>query len=406
MNDMARPQKISASTRLKAVLRPGMHKRIANGHPWAYSNEIDMTSELRELKSGTIVALNDTHGRFLGAAMFNPHSLISARILERHPDIDINADWLVGRFSNAMNLRDRLFARPFYRLVHAEADGMPGLIVDRYDESLVVQLNTAGMDLMANDIVRALQRTCSPKGIVVQRQGAARRLEGMEDNPATIIGHVSTTTRVVENGIEFLTDLIGGQKTGWFFDHRENRARVASLAMGKPILDLYSYLGGFGISAAVAGASNVICVDRSHAALNLATRSAEAAGVSGVCKFEVSDAFTAMETLKKNNQRFGIVIADPPAFVKSRKGLKSGLQGYRKLARLSSSLVEPGGVLCIASCSQHVDTALFNSQIYRGLRDAKRNGRILHTGGAGPDHPVHPALPESAYLKCLFLQID
>ena len=403
---MARPQKISASNRPKAVLRPGMHKRIASGHPWAYSNEIDMTSELRELKSGTIVALIDTHGRFLGAAMFNPHSLISARILERHPDIDINADWLVGRFSNAMNLRDRLFARPFYRLVHAEADGMPGLIVDRYDESLVVQLNTAGMDLMANDIVRALQRTCSPKGIVVQRQGKARRLEGMEDNPATIIGHVSTTTRVVENGIEFLTDLIGGQKTGWFFDHRENRARVASLAMGKPILDVYSYLGGFGISAAVAGASNVICVDRSHAALDLATRSAEAAGVSGVCKFEVSDAFTAMETLKKNNQRFGIVIADPPAFVKSRKGLKSGLRGYRKLARLSSSLVEPGGVLCIASCSQHVDTALFNSQIYRGLRDAKRNGRILHTGGAGPDHPVHPALPESAYLKCLFLQID
>ena len=145
----------------------------------------------------------------------------------------------------------------------------------------------------------------------------------------------------MENGIEFLTDLIGGQKTGWFFDHRENRARVASLAMGKPILDVYSYLGGFGISAAVAGASNVICVDRSHAALDLATRSAEAAGVSGVCKFEVSDAFTAMETLKKNNQRFGIVIADPPAFVKSRKGLKSGLRGYRKLARLSSSLVEP-----------------------------------------------------------------
>ena len=406
MNNMAESKKILASTRPRVVLRPGMHKRIANGHPWAYSNEIDMTPELRKLKPGTIVVLNNAHGRPLGAAMFNPHSLISARILERHPDTDINVDWLVGRFSNALCLRDRLFPQPFYRLVHAEADGMPGLIVDRYDESLVVQLNTAGMDLMANEIVQALQRTCSPKGIVVQRQGAARRLEGMGDNPMFIIGNVPTTTRVVENGIEFLTDLPGGQKTGWFFDHRENRARVASLSIGKRILDVYSYLGGFGISAAAAGASNVICIDRSHAALDLATRTAEAAGVSDICKFEVSDAFTAMETLKKNEQRFGIVIADPPAFVKSRKGLKSGLRGYRKLARLSSSLVEPGGILCIASCSQHVDTASFNSQIYRGLRDAKRNGRVLHTGGAGADHPVHLALPESAYLKCLFLQID
>ena len=150
MNDMARPQKISASNRPKAVLRPGMHKRIASGHPWAYSNEIDMTSELRELKSGTIVALNDTHGRFLGAAMFNPHSLISARILERHPDIDINVDWLVSRFSNAVNLRDRLFPQPFYRLVHAEADGMPGLIVDRYDESIVVKHCKKHAPLMAS----------------------------------------------------------------------------------------------------------------------------------------------------------------------------------------------------------------------------------------------------------------
>lgn len=279
MNNMVGSQKFSASTRPKVVPRPGMHKRIANGHPWAYSNEIDMVPELRELKSGTIVVLSDAHGRPLGAAMFNTHSLISARILERHPDTHINAGWLISQFSNVMSLRDRLLVQPFYRLVHAEADGMPRLIVDRYDESLVVQLNTAGMELMSNDIVQALQRTCSPRGIVVQRQGVARRLEGMEDNPATIIGHVLTTTRVVENGIEFLTDRIGGLKTGWFFDHRENRARVASLSGGKHILDVYSYLGGFGISAAAAGANNVICINRSHAAVDLATQTAEAAGV-------------------------------------------------------------------------------------------------------------------------------
>ena len=182
MNNMAESQKIPASTRPRVVLRPRMHKRIANGHPWAYSNEIDMTSELRELKPGTIVALTDAHGRPLGAAMFNPHSLINARIIERDPNVVIDTDWLAGRFSHAMKLRDQLFDQPFYRLVHAEADGMPGLIVDRYGASLVVQLNTAGMNLLANDIVLALQKTCSPKGIMVQRHGAARRMEGMEDS--------------------------------------------------------------------------------------------------------------------------------------------------------------------------------------------------------------------------------
>ncbi|MPY72521.1 MAG: RlmI/RlmK family 23S rRNA methyltransferase, partial [Alphaproteobacteria bacterium] len=200
--------------------------------------------------------------------------------------------------------------------------------------------------------------------------------------------------------------LSAGQKTGWFFDHRENRARVAALSHGRTVLDIYCYLGGFGLQAAAAGAAEALCVDRSQPALDLAARAAGAAGLAGRCRFEKAEAFPALERMLGEGRRFGTVVADPPAFVKSKKDLKPGARGYRKLARLSAALVEPGGVLFIASCSHHVDPPLFAEQVRRGLVDASRTARILHAAGAGPDHPVHPHLPESAYLKCLFLQLD
>ena len=406
MDDIEAPDLASPEARPTIPILPGRHKRVYAGHPWVYSNEIDMTADLKTLTPGAIVTLTDAYERPLGTAMFNPRPLISARVLDRNAAAEINSDWLAARFVDASALRDRMFEQPYYRLVHAEADGLPGLIVDRYGDTCVVQLNTAGMNLLAKEIVTALQQTLSPSGIVLQRDGSARRMEGLEDVAPDIIGDLPIPARVLENGVEFLADLSTGQKTGWFFDHRENRARAASLSAGQRVLDVYSYLGGFGLTAAAAGASDVLCIDRSGPALEIAARAAEEAGYASICRFEKSEAFSALERLSKEGRRFGIVIADPPAFVKSRKDLKPGARGYRKLARLSSTLVEPRGILCIASCSHHMDAASFAEQVQRGMRESGRSGRILHNSGAGPDHPVHPNLPESAYMTCLFLQLD
>ena len=395
-----------AETRPTVRLLASRHKRVRGGHPWVYSNEIEMTADARGLLPGSVVTLADSGGNPLGTAMFNPRPLISARMLDVVPRTTIDTDWLAVRIGRALALRERLYDRPWYRLVHAEADGLPGLIVDRYGDVCVVQLNTAGMDRLADGIVAALRRAVQPKGIVLQRDGAARALEGLADAPPTVHGDVPSPAPVEENGVAFLADLAQGQKTGWFFDHRENRARAAALARGQTMLDLYCYLGGFGVQAAAAGASEVLCIDRSQPALDLAQRAAEDAGLGAVCRFEKAEAFATLERLAAEGRRFGVVVADPPAFVKSKKDLKPGARGYRKLARLAATAVEPGGFLCIASCSHHVDAALFGEQVRRGLQDTRRSGRILHAGGAGPDHPVHPHLPESAYLKCLFLQLD
>ena len=406
MDDIAIPQEAAAKNRPTIPMLSGRHKRVYAGHPWVYSNEINMTAELKALPAGTIVTMTDAYERPLGTAMFNPRPLISARVLDRDADAAIDVDWLAGRFSTATKLRDRMFNQPFYRLVHAEADGLPGLIVDRYDKTCVVQLNTAGMNQLSEKIVSALQQAVTPTGIVLQRVGTARRIEGLDDAATDIIGDLPSPGRVLENGVNFLADLSAGHKTGWFFDQRENRARVASLAAGHRVLDVYSYLGGFGLTAAASGATDVLCIDRSERALEIAAQAAAEAGHGGIFHFEKSEAFVALERLGKAKERFGIVVADPPAFVKTKKDLKPGARGYRKLARLSALLVEPEGILCIASCSHHMDEASFTEQVRLGMRDAGRSGRILHTGGAGPDHPVHPSLPESAYLKCLFIQLD
>lgn len=406
MNDIA--ETTEPETGLRPVIRimPGRQKRVRAGHPWVFSNEIEMTPEAKALPQGTVVTLVDASSSAVGTAIFNPYPLISARLLPAEANADIDADWLAGRITHAAALRDRMYDKPFYRLIHAEADGLPGLVVDRYGDVCVVQLNTAGMDLLAGDIVTALQRTISPTGIVLQREGAARRQEGILDAPTEIVGDVPSPAPLTENGTNFLADLSDGQKTGWFYDHRENRARVAALASGRRVADVYSYLGGFGIQAAAAGATDVLCIDRSQPALDLAARTAAEAGLGDICRFERAEAFAALEELSAGKEKFGVVVVDPPAFVKSKKDLKPGARGYRKLARLSTKIVERGGILCTASCSHHMDMALFIEQISRGIHDAGRSARILHIGGAGPDHPVHPNLPESAYLKCLFLQID
>jgi 23S rRNA (cytosine1962-C5)-methyltransferase len=385
---------------------PGRHKRAKSGHPWLYSNEIAMDNSAKKLPPGSLVRVDAASGEILGIAMFNPHPLVSARFLSRNPVAVIDAAFLAERLTAASDLRERLFPGGFYRLIHAEADGMPGLVIDRFGDTIVVQANTAGMDKLLPELLAAIDQVLAPKTVVLRNDSSARTLEKLETHVRVAKGALTGAVELVENGARFLADLETGQKTGWFYDQRDNRASVAAFAHGARVLDLYSYGGGFAIAAARAGATEVTAIDRSQPALDLAARAAALNGVDSTCRFERVEAFAELERLGSKGERFDIVVADPPAFVKSKKDHAAGIRGYRKLARLAASVVAKRGVLFIASCSHNVEVTEFAEQVCRGLEDADRSGRILRTSGAAPDHPVHPHLPESAYLKAELLQLD
>jgi 23S rRNA (cytosine1962-C5)-methyltransferase len=400
-------QSPTASARRPAVtLKSGEHKRVLAGHPWIYSNEVGMDAVARALVPGSLVRLLSNDGRPIGTAMFNPRTLIAARLLSRDADAAIDRRFLAERLERALALRGRLFAEPYYRLVHAEADGLPGTVIDRFGDALAVQINTAGMELLLPELLAALEEVLHPSSILLRNDAAQRGLEGLESYVRFAQGGLDAPLELVENGVRFLADLREGQKTGWFFDQRDNRAAVARLAGAAHVLDVYCYTGGFAVQAAVAGAREVLAIDRSEAALALAAQAATLNGVAERCRFERGDAFQTLEVLDGRGERFDIVIADPPAFVKSRKELNQAARGYRKLARLAAALVRPQGFLFIASCSYHMAADHFAREVARGLVDAGRGGRILRSVGAAADHPVHPALPETAYLKGLLLQID
>jgi 23S rRNA (cytosine1962-C5)-methyltransferase len=385
----------------KVHLQPGQDRRLRAGHPWAYSNELRMDAAAKALPPGEPVCLVGDDGRALALAEFNPHSLIAARILTRNTDATIDSAFLERRLARALRLRERLFERPFYRLIHAEADGLPGLVIDRFGEVLVVQLNSAGMAVLEAPLLDALERLLSPSAIVLRNDSPVRELEGLATEIRIAKGELSGPIELEENGLVFLADLLEGQKTGWYFDQRDNRAFVARLCRGEPVLDLYSYSAGFGIVAVAAGAKRVLAVDRSQLGLDLARASAERNGLAELLAVQREDVFAALERLAAAKERFGVVIADPPAFVRSKKELKPGLRGYRKLARSAAVLITEEGFLTIACCSHNVPADAFADEVRRGLRDAGRGARLIRQAGAGPDHPSHPALPESAYLKFL-----
>ena len=387
-------------------LLPGRHKRVGQGHPWAYSNELALDSAAKSLEPGALVRLETSAGEALGIAFFNPHSLVAARLLCRDADAAIDASFLAARLSRARALREALYREPYYRLVHAEADGLPGLAIDRYGDVLVCQVNAAGMERMIEPMADALEEVLHPSAVLLRNDAPVRALEGLAGYVRCVKGEVSAPVELSENGCRFLADLVGGQKTGWFFDQRDNRAFMAPLARGKRVVDLYCYSGGFAVAAAAAGAREVLGIDRSEAALELAARAAELNGVAARCCFQRGQAFGEMERLAAAGERFDLVICDPPAFVKSKRELANGAKGYRKMTRLAAALAADGGFIFLASCSHNMEAERFAEEVRRGLAQAGRNGRILRSAGAGPDHPVHPFLPESAYLKTLALQLD
>jgi 23S rRNA (cytosine1962-C5)-methyltransferase len=387
-------------------LLKGQDARLRHGHPWVYSNEIDMSAEAKSLTPGSIVSLRLANGETAGTAMFNPKSLISARLLSSRYDAAIDADFFKAHLTQALRLREKILVQPYYRLVHAEGDGLPGLVVDRYGDVVVVQAGAAGMERLLPEIQSALENVLKPHSIVLRNDSGARQLEGLESYIRVAAGEPPEHVEILENGCRFLVNPREGQKTGWFFDQRNNRRDLATLAGDARVLDAYCHTGGFAITALVGGAREAVAIDSSADALALAEQSANLNGVGPRVIWRRTDVFDELQKLASQNEAFDVVICDPPAFVKSRKDLEAGARGYRKLARLAASLVAPSGFLFMASCSHNIDAARFEAEVTAGLGQAGRTGRIIAQAGAGPDHPIHPLLPETAYLKSVLLNLD
>lgn len=387
-------------------LQPQRHKRVQAGHPWVYSNEIVMNGAAKALEAGSIVNFLAADGVYLGCGYYNPRTLIAGRILSRSINAEINAAFLVAKLRHAIALRDRLYSEPFYRLVHAEGDGLPGLIIDRFGDHLSVQLNTAGMQVLWPDIRAALMDVLQPTTIILHNESSVRTLEGLEREVVEDHGKLTAPVAVRENGLTYFADLVIGQKTGWYFDQRDNHALVAKFAKDQSVLDLYTHAGGFALLAAAAGAAQVIGVDSSEPALALARQATQHNQLEKICTWQKADVFDALEARAAAKEKYQIVIADPPPFVKSRKDLAAGARGYRKLTRMAAQVTAANGLLFIASCSHNIDLARLTEEVALGLSEARRSGQILHTVFAAADHPVHPCLPESAYLKGLFLRLE
>lgn len=387
-------------------LQPSRHKRVAFGHPWVFSNEIVMDGAAKSLPAGSLACFQAHDGSVLGTGSFNPHALIAGRIYSRAPLVEIDQQWFEERLSRAAQMRDALIGSPYYRLIHAEADGLPGLIIDRFGRHFSVQLNTAGMQSLWPLLNAALESLFQPETIILHNESHVRALEGLPREVVIVKGDESKRIEVIENGLTYFTDLVQGQKTGWYFDQRDNHALVAKFAKNKSVLDLYTHAGGFALLAAKNGAQSVIGVDSSQQALDMAEEAASYNKLSDICRWVRADVFEDLDERLGQKETYDIVIADPPPFVRSRKDLAAGARGYRKLAKMSAGVTAKGGLLFIASCSYNMDLASFTTEVARGLNEARREGQILHTVFAAPDHPVHPHLPESSYLKGLLIRLN
>ncbi|MBU6161715.1 MAG: class I SAM-dependent rRNA methyltransferase [Myxococcales bacterium] len=378
-------------------------RRVAAGHPWVFQNEVH--GPLPDLEPGALVNLAFEGGGQGGTAMFNPRSMIVARRLDVTRNAVIDLEWLTRRFTRCLRMRETWFATPHYRLVHGEADGLPGLVVDRFGDAVTVQCNTAAMDRLAPDIAAALRGTLGVRTIVFRNDSPVRRLEGL-DLHVRVEGEPATRLVLQEHGASFEVDLFDGQKTGWFYDQRANRMLVAKVAAGKSVADFYTYAGGFAVQAARAGASSVLAVDRSEHSLELARQSAVRNQVDPQCEFVQADAIEEMGRRASAGQRFDVVIADPPAFAKQKKDIAQAAAAYRRMARSAATLTAPAGWLFTASCSHHMSADMFWHEVSTGIHQAGRSARAVWTGGADIDHPTHPFLPESSYLKGILWALD
>ncbi len=398
----------SSFDRPRVRLKPKANARaIRHGAPWVYDNEIVSDRRTKAIAPGSLAALEDEARSPLGLVAVNPNSRIFCRMLDRDPDAVVDKDWFAQRLSRALALREQLFDAPFYRLIHAEGDALPGVIIDRFGDTCVVQPNAAWAETHLDALSEALAEVTGVSTILKNASGRTRALEGLDDASDVLRGDVPTAPVAVPmNGATYMADLTGGQKTGLFYDQRPNHAFAAQLvAPGARVLDVFSHVGGFALAMLAAGGGSALAVDGSAAALSLAEDGARESGVGDVFAIRQGDAFEVMTALVDEGAQFDVVICDPPAFAPSKQALDPGLRAYERVARLAASLVAEGGYLGLCSCSHAADLGKFRTACNRGIGRAGRSAQLLHTGSAGPDHPQLPQLAETGYLKALFYRL-
>jgi 23S rRNA (cytosine1962-C5)-methyltransferase len=383
-------------------LLPRADRRVRLGHAWVFSNEIDVArSALTAFAPGDLAVVRDAYGKPVGTAYVNPGALICARLLTSDAKADIGVEWWTSRIRRAVALRDSVYAAPYYRAIYGESDGCPGLVVDRYGDVLVAQLNTAGIVKMRDDVVRALEAIMRPRGILLRSAGSVRQIEGIDEFDEAI-GEVPDAAEVREGGARFSAPLRKGQKTGYFFDQRDNRSRLERYVRGKRVLDMFSYIGAWGIRAMQFGAASADCADSSQLALEVAQ---ENAGLNGVSiGTHQGDALELLAAFGREGRRFDVVIVDPPALIKRRKDAPAGQALYERLNRLALGVLERDGTLISCSCSHHLEPAMLQRAILGAAKDANRRAQILEKHAHAPDHPIHPAMPETEYLKAFFVR--
>ena len=386
------------SLRLKA----NADRRLRAGHLWVYSNEVDVaTTPLNGFAAGDQALLESAGGKPLGIVAVSPNNLICARLLSRDISHTLDKSLLVHRLKVALSIRERVFPTPHYRLVYGDSDLLPGLVVDRFGDILVVQLASATMERNKAAVIEALAQVLKPTGILFKNDSAARDAEGLERYVETVFGVVPEWVPLIENGVHFEAPVIDGQKTGWFYDHRMNRARLEPYVKGKRVLDLFSYIGGWGVQAAAFGASEVFCVDASAFALDGVERNAALNGVAEKVTCVEGDVFAALRELKASEERFDVVVCDPPAFIKRKKDIKNGEAAYRRLNEMAMRMLNKDGILVSASCSMHLAEDSLHSILLQSARHLDRNIMLLERGHQGADHPEHMAIAETRYIKSL-----
>ncbi len=387
-------------------LKRNEERRLKAGHLWVYSNEVDTEqTPLKDFTPGTMVRVEDSRGHALGNACVNPHSLISARIVSRDPKYVLDQSLITHRINIALSLREQCFAQPFYRLVYGEGDNLPGLVVDRFGDVLVVQITTAGMEQQKEAVVGALEKVLKPTAIVLRNDTPSRQAEELDSYVETASGNLPDSVLMEENNTRFEIDVLSGQKTGWFYDHRMNRSRMQHYVKDKRVLDVFSYIGGWGIQALTAGATELMCIDASAKAIDRIHHNAALNNCEEKLATVEGDAFEALKSLRQEREHFDMVIVDPPAFIKRKKDFKEGLTAYRRINQMAMQVLNKGGYLISASCSFHLKREQLQDTILKASRHVDRNAQIVEQGHQGPDHPVHPAIPESDYLKSFTARI-
>jgi 23S rRNA (cytosine1962-C5)-methyltransferase len=381
-------------------------RRLRAGHVWVFSNEVDTKlTPLTQFEPGQQVLIESAGGQVIGTGYVNPHALICARLVSRDPKYTLDQSLLTHRLNIALSLRERLFDTPYYRLAFGDSDGLPGLVVDRYGDILVAQITTAGMEKLKTEIVAALQKVVRPAAILFRNDTSTRELEGLTSYVETALGEIPETVTLEENDVKFAVPLLTGQKTGWFYDQRPNRARFRHYVKGQRVLDVFSYLGAWGVQAAAAGAESVTCVDSSPKAVEAILHNAELNGVAAKITAEREDAFELLRRLRAARERFDVVVIDPPAFIKRKKDIKEGTQAYQRLNQMAMQVLSKDGILVSCSCSYHLHRDELRDILLRNSRHIDRFMEIVEEGHQGPDHPMHPAIPETGYLKAFFARL-